>query len=389
MKKTCLLFTLALLLFCTPALADVAGALTETELGTWLNRLILTTDGEEPLNAPVGEEALTDDGYAFLYDCATLYYGKPVLDGQSVLNAVSVTDEALDMPRNVRLGAPAEMLLTAYGWQNPTLEGDDTFAPLYVLDLLPGSAYWALAQRSGNTLQSVQCAVHALAGEDRYTDAGILYTVLNGEVSAIRVYGLNAYVTRADVESNLTAVGGAAQAETKATLVSDAEPFGADDLQFGTVDFLTFTKEDAAAVFGECTGESWVEDDDGGWMQTLGFAGASLVYGTDAQKQNARLESLTMTDAAVSGPRGITVGMSLADVLALFRRYDTGDADASVSVLYGDGQTPPYGALETDGPNATLRYAAVVTDTDGATLRAALYLTFTDETLEEISVYTL
>ena len=34
----------------------------------------------EPLNAPVGEESRTEDGYAFIYDFATLYYDKPVLD---------------------------------------------------------------------------------------------------------------------------------------------------------------------------------------------------------------------------------------------------------------------------------------------------------------------
>ena len=144
MKRALPLVLIALLLACLaamPAMADEAGVLTETEMGEWLNRLLLSTVGVSPLNAPVGEESLTEDGYAFLYENATLYYDQPTLTAQSALRAVAVTGEALDMPRGIRLGAPVEMLMAAYAWQNPTLTGDDTFAPLYVLDQLPQAAY--------------------------------------------------------------------------------------------------------------------------------------------------------------------------------------------------------------------------------------------------------
>ena len=233
----------ALMLFCVPALADEAGVLTETEISAWLNQVLLSTLSQTPLNAPVGEESLTEDGYAFLYSAVTLYYDKPTLDAQSVLNALVVTDEALDMPRDIRLGAPAQMLLTAYGWQNPTLAGDESFAPLYTLNQLPDAAYWAWAQRSGAQLQSVQCGIHARMSEDRYTDTGILYTVQQQEVSAIRVYGLNASVGLAQVEGNLAAVGGSGaavstQAAAGVTVQSSADAFSQSDLQFARMELL-------------------------------------------------------------------------------------------------------------------------------------------------------
>lgn len=377
-------------LFCVPALADEAGVLTESELGAWLNTLLLSTLHTLPLNAPVGEESLTEDGYAFLYETATLYYDKPVLDVQSVLYALAVTDSSLTLPRGLRLGAPAEMLMSAFGWQNPTLSGDATFAPLYTLNQLPQAAYWAWAQHVGGALQSVQCGIHARMGEDRYTDTGMLFTVTDGEISGIRLYGVNASVTLAEVLSNLTAVGGAPAEQTQAagvTVLSTAEPFSQADLQFGRMDFLTLTEKGAEVLFGEPQSTAAVEDENGDWLRTLGYAGLSLVFEMDAQRQNARLESLSVTDAAFSGPRGLTVGMALTDVLRLFRSDGTGEIDGTAARLYGDGQTPPFATLERADGGAIVRYTATVAAPGGLRIQVALHLSFVAEKLTEIMMY--
>ncbi|MEG0901734.1 MAG: hypothetical protein RSG96_06415, partial [Clostridia bacterium] len=69
-----LLFALvALLLLPALAFADDAGVLSENELNRWVTQVLHDSAEEQPLNAPVGEEALTEDGYAFLYSFATLY----------------------------------------------------------------------------------------------------------------------------------------------------------------------------------------------------------------------------------------------------------------------------------------------------------------------------
>ena len=110
------------------ALADDSGVLAESELNEWIVKALRDSAAERPLNAPVGEESHTEDGYAFIYDFATLYYDKPVLDQDSVLLAVSVTDEAYPGPRGIKLGDAQSVLIDTYGWQNPTLVGDGIFA---------------------------------------------------------------------------------------------------------------------------------------------------------------------------------------------------------------------------------------------------------------------
>ncbi len=394
MKRAFLALWLALCLLAPTALADEAGVLTETELNTWLQTLLRSTLNVQPLNAPVGEDALTQDGYAFLYESATLYYNKPVLDAQSVLNAVAVTGESLDMPRGVRLGAPASMLLSAYAWQNPTLAGDESFAPLYTLDRLPQAAYWGLAQRSGDALQSVQCAIHASMGNDRYTDAGVLYTVQDDVVSAIRIYGLSASTDAASVRANLTAVtSGSGKPSTApaqgVTDRSDAQPFGKDDLRFGRLDFLTLTEKGAAVLFGETTDETWAQDAGGQWLHTLTYAGASLLFALDANRENPTLESLTLTGEALVGPRGLAAGTPLAAAMALFRSEGSGAVADGAALLYGDGETLPFGTLERTGNDATLRYAAAIPGADGTARTVALHLTFVNGLLAELTLYTL
>jgi hypothetical protein len=374
---------------CGAALADEAGVLTEGELAAWLNALLRSTVDATPLNAPVGEESLTADGYAFLYPQATLYYNKPLLDAQSALAAVAVTDGALAMPRGVRLGAPAEMLMAAYGWLNPDLTGDATAATLYTLDQLPDAAYWAWAQRAGGTLQSVQCGIHARMGEGRYTDTGVIYTVENGEVSDIRIYGLRAVTDLAGVRANLAAMGGGAPAgsapATGVTTRSDAQPFAQSDLQFARLDFLTLNEKGALALLGAPAAEDWAQEADGDWLHTLAYPAATLVFTLDANRENARLDSLSIMGGGLAGPRGLAAGMGLTEAMALFAADGAGRVAGQAALLYGDGQTPPFGTLERDGATgaAKLRYATVLAG--GGVV--ALHLTFVNDTLIELMIY--
>lgn len=400
--KRGLTFLLAMVMICLPfaALSDDAGVLTEGELGDWVSRVLLESKNEQPQNAPVGEESRTEDGYAFLYSFATLYYDKPVLDEKSVLQGFSITKEAYDTPRMLRVGAPAEMLVNAYGWQNPMLLGDGSFAAFYVLNQLPEGAYWAWARRDGGQISAVQCAVHAKAGEGLYTDAGIEYQVEDGLISGIRVYGLSKTVTRPEVQGNLSAVY-AVQAAISGdepgmnfstnvqgvTQKSEAAEFGTADLQFARIDFLTLTEAGAEAAFGKQLSEEWVQDDTGEWLHTTHRDGIALTHMLDKDKQNSRLETLSITKAGMEGPREITIGESLQSVLGRFRCEGTGTVFGDQALLYGDGVTPPYGTLSDGGDSITLRYVTMVNRPDGAQCEATLHLTFTNNQLAEIMVY--
>lgn len=194
-------------------LADDAGALSEDELTAWISQLLLDTKDLRPLNAPVDEQALTEDGYAFVYDFATLYFDRPARDEASVLQAISLTAQSYAAPRGVRLGDDEMALLVTFGWQNLYLTGDGSLAAFYRVEDLPRAAYWSWARHDEDwTLTGVQCAVHVLQEDGRYTDAGLRFELEAGAVSSIRVYGLNQSVSLADVRANLSAVQGVEEA---------------------------------------------------------------------------------------------------------------------------------------------------------------------------------
>ena len=142
-------------------------------------------------------------------------------------------------------------------------------------------------------------------------------------------------------------------------------------------------------LLGEPTGQTWAQEETGDWLQSLAYKGATMVFAMDTNRENARLVSLTITDGQLAGPRGLMIGTDLDSVISLFRSDGTGAVSESAALLYGDGQNPPYGTLERNGGDATLRYAATVTGADGVAYQVALHLTFVDEQLAEMMIYRL
>ena len=167
LKRIICLFMMFFLLCPLYAFADDSGVLAEGELNEWVVKVLRDSAAGQPINAPVGEESHTEDGYAFIYDFATLYYDKPVLDQDSVLLAVSVTDEAYPGPRGIKLGDAQSVLIDTYGWQNPTLVGDGIFAAFYRLNSLPQSAYWSMGAAGRRRRNHGRAVRHPCAGVRR------------------------------------------------------------------------------------------------------------------------------------------------------------------------------------------------------------------------------
>ncbi|MCL1855143.1 MAG: hypothetical protein FWF86_05365 [Clostridia bacterium] len=404
----CLVICLLLVPF--RSLGDDAGVLTEEELNAWLQQLLLSTREQRPLNEPVNEESLTEYGYAFLYDMATLYYDRPALSPNSRLLAVALIEEGFPGPRGLGLGAPQDILMEAYGWQNPMLIGDGSIAALYSLNKLPRAAYWAWAQYEGTLLQSVRCAIHVQTADSRYTDAGISYQLDGGAVSGMIIYGLQETIAPQEMQSNLAAVaqarGETPGADSESPLreagslashasipQNDAPAFGPGDLQFSSVDFCTLGEKGADAAFGPSVKENLVRDDTGEWLRTVEREGITLVYGLDRDQKNSRLQMFSFTKAGLEGPRGVHIGQTLEEAAALFHIDGATGAMAAetgadgIVLLYGDGQTPPYGALEEQGGDLTLRYAAHCKGADGEYREATLRLAFEGNLLTEIMLY--
>lgn len=388
---------LCLALCLTPApiaaIADDAGVLSETELNAWLSKALIRSAGETPMNAPIGEEALTEDGYAFIYSFATFYYDKPILDDQSVLRAVALTDDAYASPRGLKVGGDAAGLISSFGWQNPMLLGDGSFAAFYKLDSLPEAAYWSWARQEGGKLLSVQCAIHVRLPNGLYTDAGILYAIENNVITAVTIYGLNHGVTEADVRGNLNAVTAVqaaitgdsveeAPAAVGYTVKNEAEPFQAEDLAFSGVTYPALNEADAVPLFGKALKEDRVKDDTGAWLLTTQREGLTLSY-TLHEDGSSTLDTLSVS-GQLEGPRGVRVGMTVEEALKLFYSDGAGTVLGGASVLYGDGDSAPTGLMERDESGGTvLRYR---TATEAGSV-ITLHLSFENDHLKEWMVY--
>jgi len=383
---------LAVMCYIFPAAAQETAALDETELGAWIDQVLRDTVSLTPLNAPVDQNAWTEDGYAFLYDFATLYYNQQELSASSVLQAVSLTEAGYACVRGIGIGSTQDEVMAALGSQNPYLLGDGTFAVLYLQDQLPAAAYWSWAQQDENRmLASVQCAMHVKTGEDRYTDAGVRLVLENGIVTEIRVYGLCESITAADAQANLEAVrtvenamGAWALAEEDAegyVISSCAAVFSAEDLAFSGVDFRTLTVEELNVLLGG-TGRIETITSENDRLTNAEWQGAYLSLGS-----SGKADVFSVSDSRIEGPRGVRTGDTLEEVLSAFAADGEGRMYGSQTILYGDGLTAPCGVMESDGVYTTVSYTAQMqrgTEWSNVTLM----LTFSDDLLGEWMIYT-
>ena len=386
------LICLMLVCLLTPAaLAEDGGAaaLSGQELMDWVAQLTAQVEELTPLNAPITEEALTEDGYAYLYEFGTLYFDKPTLE-QATLNALVVNNEETPALRDVPVGSYVTELLNAYYNENPDLMGNEDFATLYAVDTLPSSALWAWVQRSGQQVGAVQYAVHEQTahGQDGYTDCGVVYTLEDGFVTAISVYGLNAVITAEEAAENLAFVKDVQQQRAyhmypTSFIGTDLPVFERDDLLFSGNDFLSITPEEAITALGQCLEDTWM-DDDGAYLRTMTFANAILTFAYDGNKNLENLAMLTIDGAGLEGPRGARVGETISNVLMRFR-HSEGEYDGqSREILYGDGEKAPTGTAEYgDNASATLRYMLALEDGREVVLQMEFYL----NALTEIIIY--
>ncbi len=385
MVKRVSLIVLALMmsLFLTAALAEDTVSLKEAELSAWVDEMLRKSAPLTPLNHPVDETARTEEGYAFLYEFATLYYNQAELNAQSILQSVSVTDPSCPPLRGITLGTDAETLLAAFGSANPYLLGDGSFAALYLRDEMPRAAYWSWAQLDPQgELTGLQCAMHVRLSDGRYTDAGVRFVLEGGKVTEIRVYGLYEYITEEDVLANLDAVravedaiarGALAEEEMEAyTHANSAEMFGLNDLAFEGLRFQDFRVEELEQKLGSKA-----------QTQTLSDAGQQLVTaewdGVYASGTAGGWDVLSVSTDRIAGPRGLRVGQSSSEVLGLF--YADGEAREwnGQTLLYGDGQTASYAVQ--DGSHVMY---TVMGEGESVTLR----LQFSGDRLEEWMIYT-
>lgn len=392
MKRLFCVMLALMLLPILPAFAEdnAAGGLELQELLDWAEGYKTRALAAQPLNDPTEPEAYSEDGYAFIYEFATLYMDRPEMTEDSVLKNLVVTAYGEAGPRNTSVDMFSGDVLAAFYNENEELAGDKGFAALYVSNTMPGGAAWAWVQRDGQRIMAIQYAVHdqLSTGGEGYTDAGLVYTIQSDLVAAIRAYGLDTVITEADVLDNLSNVQKVMD-ETSYVQVpvsyvgTDLTAFQESDLTFSGVDFLTLTPETAQAALGECREDQWMEDDTGEFIRTMEFAGCEISFVYDQNKQNPVVDTLSIMQDGMEGPRSVRIGDIFSSVLNRFR-YGEGEYIDLQETLYGDPNTDTYGLAEYGADaSATLRYAFQASGGQ----KVVLHMNFVLMELNEILLY--
>lgn len=394
-KKLFLLFIvvliLALPLYAFAGDADVGG-LTSEELNDWAAQIVSYLKVTQPFG-PLKPAELTEDGYALAYGDATLYLNTPKLNEGSILNAVVITKYEVECPRGIGVSCTQQQLLEAFANENPTLLGSEDFAMLYLSDSLPEEALWGRVQREGQQIQSVQYAVHERVPDtvDQYTDSGLIYSIENGYVTAVRAYGLSAVISKEQLQQSIAELQIEQQEDSffaypQSIIGTDIDVFERDDLIFSGMDYVSLTPETAVSELGAYETETWLEDDNGDWLRILQWPSVEITFSYSHDKVFKRVDTLAISQRGFSGPRAVMVGDTLSSVIMRFR-HSEGEFDGQTTeVLYGDGVTPPFGLAEYNGFTATLHYTQQVSGVDGME-NVTLYMIFVDTELTEIFVY--
>ena len=388
-KMLCMLLCLLMLPVYALAEDSAAGALTLQELNQWAASYIARAMTEEPLNNPAADK--TADGYAFIYNFATLYADVPEMAADTAVNAVVVTSMEEEALRGVNVGSDLYDVLDAYYNENDDLAGSSASAVLYTSDNLPESASWAQVVRDGQRVQTIQYGVHEqlATGGEGYIDAGVIYTMMENRVTAVRVYGLNSRVSLQQVNDVMYGLTTLAKEEAYAQYPFsynglELTDFALEDLAFSGVDFLSLTPETAAQVLGQPASDTWMEDGDNGYTRMQTYDGFEVTYTYDKNKANCQVYMLLITKDGLEGPRGVRCGDTFTSVYNRFRNGMGEYGDDGVEMLYGENGVGSYGkATYGDDASARLRYAFDLADGRNVVLQ----MDFTVMTLSEIILF--
>lgn len=280
----------------------------------------------------------------------------------AALGAV-LTSEQEDL-RGIRMGQSLLDVLAVYPNDNPALTGTRYDAVLYVNGEKPEATVGFLL-RDGQRVTEVTHLVFTWT-DDKVFRTGITYTLDQDVVTGIRIFGLDAPVEESDALQQI-ADAAALQEISEFTPYplsyrgDDLPPFEAADFSFAGIRFDTLNPQEAEAAFGKAKVDEWMEDSTGEFLRTLQWDGISLVFLYNAQKAFLRVDSLTVNDDVLEGPRAVRIGDTLDGVLYRFRHGDNAALQNAVA-LYGDGETAPYAVLSYGETTATLTYAASASD---------------------------
>ncbi len=358
-----------------------AEALTLSEMEAFAAALKERALTSELLNDPADEDALSEDGYAMIYDFAALYCDQPAMTAETKLSAAMIRDEETAALRGVHLNAYYPDVIAAFRNDNPSLDGSRSGALLYLDGDAETGFVYGLALRDGQRLQSVEYGAVAPT-EGGFTRAALTFSIDMNLVSGIRLEGLTEIT---DAEAAASLMGelqtlGTERGYTEFPVSwtgTDLAVFGEEDLTFSGISFLELQPDS----FGSLAEDVLMSNDEDGWLRVVNTEDYSATFLCDENGENARIAYLELTSDSVDGPRGVRLGDSFG---MDFNRFRNGEgevaADGLSEMLYGSEGTAPWGkAFYADSDGMALRY---VTAAQGREVE--LYLHYTGTELTEI-----
>ncbi len=360
--KRVLASILALLLLLGTAVAEQTEAepLSAQELNTWTESLVQRAI-QDKLEVKETPEGLTADGRGYsLYPNSADLSPDTLLSG-AVIDSESIEVSGLTGPRTLIVTQAVGAVLEAFPNDNPSLQGNEDAAVLYVRGALPETVQTGTLMRKGQQITLLEYSVYTPHGEgvDR---SGVQFTVDQGSVTAIRYFG-GEDVPLAEAETVLQSLS-ELQEENSYFAFSTVNPgpMHREDLVFSGLDFVDMTMEDAIAHLGEPESREKVEDSTGDTIETLQWPGLNITFILGANGNFLRTDSVVIY-GDVEGPRGTRPGEDMLDIIARFENKAESINTPSVS-LYGSADKPEeaYGQLMQDAGAQHLYYSVPLKD---------------------------
>ena len=379
--KRMLVLLMALSLCALPALAgqgpDV-GPLSVEELNAFTERLLVRGLADQ---LPV---AASEEGFVATGEGYTLYLESSDLSLDSVLSDASITLESSEKedfedPRGITVLTPRDVLYASYPDNNPGVYGTREGAVLYLMGELPGAVAMGLVTRDGQDVTLVEHSLWQPVG-DGYMHSGIQYSVDRGLVVGIHYFGGSTVKTLSEAQEAIAAARSLLSArEYFAFDTVNPLPLQSEDLSFGELDFLDLTPEHAVQVLGQASYDERMQDSNGEELRVMQWDGVEAAFSYASTGAFKRAERVDVSLPGIEGPRGLRVGTELNQAIG---RFEHGVEFASpTQLLYGNGETPPYGRMETQGSESQLHYAL---DQEGEVIM--LTLMFIDGVMVNMSI---
>lgn len=262
-------------------------------------------------------------------------------------------------PRGLMVGDSLQTLLAAYPNENPDLRGNYNDATLYISGSMPEVALgWIL--RDGQRVTMVSHRIYHWTA-DGVIACGVSYQIEYDTIMNIAVFGMD---NRIEESAALQEIADAAEIQEAAGYFaypksedgSTLTPFVREDLSFGNLDFLDLTPEMAQEALGSSPVDEWIQDSTGDYLRVRQWDGISIYFNYDSAKKFRKVNSLTINNDTLEGPRGVRIGDSMESVMYRFTHGQGGTVDTGIA-LYGDGLNAPYGILAYGETTATINYA--------------------------------